>query len=581
MASSHVAEPVEFPGRSAVTVAEIDGSLISLTSEHDSKALLYIRSGAPAYPHLMVPSQLKLARADTAGTHGSTFSTTSFSIFPPASRKRTANWIDYASEQLVHWIQVRDHLRDQVERWQTQWVAPYLPWLRPVTAPRPHAVAATQVQATGPARLLDWHPYRHLFAVSHVQDVVFLYDMEREGWLSNCLVHPFQTDITCLAWHPRAGRTLAVGAREGVCLWRINLDQTVSRTARDPDPRAAAPPVLNLDGSRGRLSETHASDGTARGAIHTGHAWLEFLRFPGFDHVSSLAWDPTGRYLAVGSATSGAILIWDVATATATPLRRVPSPTVRLAWSPNGQHLCSTHTNRQLRVWDVSEWRSATWSDFPDHVAHIAWAPDSRCVYFALHASAAVYHLVLRRSAPALEGQFALIAQLTPQRVSATAGEAGLGGGGGDSSRDAISDSPEYEVGGCVGHLALDPSGNRLVIGFTPADRATEFEYQQDNRFRRRPVVKSAEVLAVLTVRDRRIAWVNSSTAAEPNAPACGFIRGPAAGTLPSSTKVGTNASPPPLPTCVTFAKQFDRGALLTVDILVEAKTEFGSTTLN
>ncbi|RKP38892.1 hypothetical protein BJ085DRAFT_33161 [Dimargaris cristalligena] len=541
-------------------MAEIDGQLLHLNNGHDSKALQYIRAGCPAYPHLMVPEKLNMETSDAHAMAPQSSLSSSFSIFRPnTKRKPTAgstSWIDYAGEQLLHWLQVKDEILNRFEALQNRYVTPYLNMLQPAVHDQ-----ALPNPLVGPVRHLDWHPYRHLFSVCHQEDVVFIYDMEREGWFVNALVHPFQTYITGLAWKPNAGSILAVGCRQGVGLWRVELDQAVSNGPRETQPsfeggsqslRFLPNDGFNLDD--GASPPPSTSTGPARGAIHTGHAWLDFLQFPGFTHISCLAWDPTGRYLAVGSSSQATILIWEIATATATPLRRVPnSTTVTLTWSPDGMYLCSTHTNRQLRIWDVSRWQSVTWSDFPSFPHQVVWAPDSRCLFFALHNHNAVYHLVLHKPPPALDGQVTCLTTLTRQKLAPPPIVTN------DAQLQAIELTASIqEVGGYIHSLALDPAcGERLIISFRPNDRATEYESRQDNLRRIRPITQAPELIAVLHVKNRLVGWVGN--VADPTLP-CGFIRGPA-GTEAAAHEQGRG----PMATCLSFAKQFDRGALLTV----------------
>ncbi|KAJ1654699.1 hypothetical protein IWQ61_005418 [Dispira simplex] len=529
------------PKTNSVTIAELDGGLVTLSSSDDPNALKYVRAGGPIYPHLVVPSKLLVQTSDTHAVetksipHPQRPSTSPRDLLARLPRKQGKGWLEYASLQYEHWWQMKSLLLDSLEQCKSTYVTPYLSWLQPR---RRNDRVENPVRE--PVTHLVWHPYKQIFALAHQEDTVFLYDMGREAWFANCLIHPFQKGITGLAWKPNAAGTLAVASRNGVCLWRITLNQPVNNGPTPQfDQRAGMGSIepLRLDGSSG----PHSS----KGGIHTGHAWLDYLQFPGFCDVSCLAWDPTGHYLATGSSSQGTILIWDVATGTATALRRVPASTVNLSWSPDGMYFCSTHSNKQLRIWETSQWRSTAWSDFPNFVNNIAWAPDSRCVFFSLYHQDAVYHLVLHKPPPALEGQVTCLVKLSPQKLQSEAGTI-------------------FEVGGFISQLSLDPTGERLIVGFMPPDRATEFEYLQDNQLRQHPVVKASELLAVMAVKNRLVGWVGS--AADPTLP-CGFIRGPSKElvTPTSSTERCTGILRNPLATCFTFAQQFDRGALLTV----------------
>ncbi|KAJ1974739.1 hypothetical protein H4R34_004607, partial [Dimargaris verticillata] len=478
------------PDENSVTIAEIDGSLVSLKSATDEHAQRYVRAGGANYPHIVVPTTLPRAASDLTGAAPGKRSTSTpgFKIFKAPSQRPGASFTDYASEQVMHWWQVKDELMRTLEHWKETYINGYLSYLRPKTT----FLDCPSDAIPGPVRQLAWHPYKQVFALGHAEDVVFIYDLNRESWFSSCLVHPFQTSMRALAWKPNSGTTLATACRNGICVWRIRMDQPVYQPPKSGERKVTPPPFaftaepLPTTRSPHHQATTTVASGGPSTTIHTGNAWLDFLQFPGFTEVSCIAWDPTGQYLAAGSASQGTILIWDTVVGVATPLRRVAGSTISLAWSPDGMYLCSTHTNKQFRLWETSEWRSMCWSQLPSFPTQAVWTPDSRCVYFALHERSDLYNAVLMKPAPSLDAQVGCIQTFSPQRVLAD-------------------NRTMFEVGGFIHHLALDPTGKRLVVGFVPPDRALAFEHQQDNQSRPQPIVRAPELLAVLTIKNRLV----------------------------------------------------------------------------
>jgi len=72
---------------------------------------------------------------------------------------------------------------------------------------------------------------------------------------------------------------------------------------------------------------------------------LQVLKYPGFSHISSLSWSPDGLLLAVGSAVSNTIIVWDVAAKTPVSLSGAGGKgTILLIWSNDGSYLCQSCT---------------------------------------------------------------------------------------------------------------------------------------------------------------------------------------------------------------------------------------------
>ncbi|KAJ3174629.1 hypothetical protein HDU87_007001 [Geranomyces variabilis] len=129
------------------------------------------------------------------------------------------------------------------------------------------------------------------------------------------LKHDFQKDITAIEWNPQFGTLLAVTSRFGVCLWRLVFDPTASKS----DVSNGVPDFVN---------DSSVCQG-----------WMTLLRFPGCEQINGIAWSPDGRFLAAGSRESSTMLVWDVATETATPFGTRGRGTRSLVWSPDGEYL--------------------------------------------------------------------------------------------------------------------------------------------------------------------------------------------------------------------------------------------------
>ena len=128
-------------------------------------------------------------------------------------------------------------------------------------------------------RVFAWHPHCPTLAVSFGSSV-HMYSFEREQWENTSLQHEFQHSITCLAWQPSSGRTLAVGCRHGILLWKLPADTGMAST--------------------GMVSSAASRDRRQR-------AWANFFRQDGHGPIKSIAWSSDGQFLLSCSESSGLV----------------------------------------------------------------------------------------------------------------------------------------------------------------------------------------------------------------------------------------------------------------------------------
>uniref|UniRef100_A0A7S4L219 Uncharacterized protein n=1 Tax=Guillardia theta TaxID=55529 RepID=A0A7S4L219_GUITH len=190
---------------------------------------------------------------------------------------------------------------------------------------------------------LSWHPYLNRFAVAlkdgHANYIAF-YDMDTESWLPTVLRHQFLRGVTCLKFQPFAGCTLAVGCREGICMWK--LEPTV-------DPVNALPQASSVN-----VAERSADS-----------AWMSFLRLSGFRLVTSISWSPCGRYLAAGYESRDKAVVWDAVSGLSSQLESFTPLSVlgtygggvrEVCWSPDGNLLLVALRTQLFALYETRSW---------------------------------------------------------------------------------------------------------------------------------------------------------------------------------------------------------------------------------
>ncbi|KAJ2467098.1 hypothetical protein GGI02_004151, partial [Coemansia sp. RSA 2322] len=475
------------PSKDSVTVGESDLKFIHLRNGEDVGLLQYVRNGGIAFPHIMVPESLQLRSATKPSRHGGDATTGGQSIIrkqtvgsgapnnpeaPNGASDANSAFATAVSHALWLW-NAKHHASAFVAHMQTQALLKAESWFpaslaQAVFGHVPGTASAARTDAMeveeaeghrnmltkteGPISCIAWHPHRSLVAIAHrATDTIFLYDLAHDSWCPNILQNVYMQGITSMAWQPNCGYALAVGSTNGACLWSM----LPTSHSQQPADSLEAPGLSTMQFS----------------------AWMTLMSFPPLDKahgfparlplqdkltfyrsassVSALAFSPCGQWLATGHQTHGHLTLWDVALGSATPIRRVGGGSrhsaLQVGFSPNGRYLVSTHANGQMRLWETESWTSRVWSDFKANVSKFAWSPDSRSLFFATVGSSEIYALALYKAPPSLEAEVTVVSSF---EAHATA------------TSDDCEDAERIRVGGAIKSLALDPKGQRLVVGF-------------------------------------------------------------------------------------------------------------------
>ncbi|KAI9364370.1 WD40-repeat-containing domain protein [Zopfochytrium polystomum] len=258
-------------------------------------------------------------------------------------------------------------------------------------------------------------------------------------------MNEFQRDIVCLEWRPLSGTNLAVGCRNGVCLWKV-LTPASDRGWSSPTSSGQIPPFrqAGLTGS----STAHVRPSFYQSLAKSTSAIMAFLAHPAMENISCISWSPDGSFLAVGSQDSPVLLVWNVSLETATVLRKaVGHGTTNLSWSPNGRYLLQLCRMKTMRIWETDSFTSI---DLETTICFTAacWLYDSRTVLFSVSGNPRINMLQMARKPPSLDYRMHPQAERVPKTPSLT--KKGF----------------PVVVGGNVSAMEIDPTGRRLAVTF-------------------------------------------------------------------------------------------------------------------
>jgi WD40 repeat protein len=203
--------------------------------------------------------------------------------------------------------------------------------------------------------------------------------------------------ITVLAFDAASTRLAAGGLRSSdVWLWTVPDGQPLLV----PDAVEGCSVEALAFAPRGRLLAVGGIDWLApRGAEGRIVLWdllhhKPFAILPGGS--SSLAFHPSGRYLAAATLTQS-IVIWDVeARQQRNELTGHLDAVTCLAYSADGRWLASGSDDRTLRLWDANSGRQCGLAELDTQIKALAFAPDGRSL-FTGNGTTSCYHLDVQR----------------------------------------------------------------------------------------------------------------------------------------------------------------------------------------
>ncbi|KAJ5212290.1 uncharacterized protein N7498_003936 [Penicillium cinerascens] len=187
--------------------------------------------------------------------------------------------------------------------------------------------------------------YDRTIATAVANGRIVVYDLQRPG-LQLCRFQGHNRQVHRLAFNPHLASWLLSGSQDGtIRMWDLRS--------------ASANRGLSTCGSK------HVYHGNS-------------------DAIRDVRWSPTDGVVFATASDSGAIQMWD-SRKTNAPLMRIAAhdrPCFAVDWHPDGKHVVSGGTDRQVKVWDFSssaERRQKPAFQFrtPQAVTNVRWRPPS------------------------------------------------------------------------------------------------------------------------------------------------------------------------------------------------------------
>lgn len=189
---------------------------------------------------------------------------------------------------------------------------------------------------------MSWHWADERIALAASDDAVCIYNLRRGEWEHPPLVSPQMKNVTCIAFRPFGGNTLAVGCAHGVALWS---KQEVS-----------------------------------------------FLTYTGHTQIASIDWSPDGAKLVTSSVNDHSVRLWDVGTKVSTAVGQGGLSRFCPRHGSDVLFVASA-TSPMFRLWSVYTWSAERWGSLAGPIRAAAWSPDGAVLMIAAEGEAAIHVL--------------------------------------------------------------------------------------------------------------------------------------------------------------------------------------------
>jgi len=240
-----------------------------------------------------------------------------------------------------------------------------------------------------------------------------------------------QRGVSCMQWRPYLASELAVGCSTGLLIWNVDPCSVVAR------PSAGC---------------------------------VSHLQSAGHSPVTAISWHVNGSLLLSCSASDSSLILWNTASETKVPLRRMGAGFHLVLWSPNPELIFSATTSTAFRIWYTSKkWTSERWNVLGGYVNTACWSPDGTTLLFTTTTDPKIFCLKFMPNVQGGEGT----ESSTPSDGTSIPDEPTWHSSGAavpvmdlTSVSFNCEDGEEISTGGLVQTMKWDPTGERVVVSF-------------------------------------------------------------------------------------------------------------------
>lgn len=356
----------------------------------------------------------------------------------------------------------------------------------------------------GPIKCCSWHPYRQVIAIAHSQDSIFLFDVDADIWYPappRGLFHKLQNDIRCLEWNPTSPTILAVGCSTGILIYKLLLPK-VERNGNEQEDYDYDINNNNVNNKKITLLN-EKEEPTIKLIKHFKSINIQD------NNIEIMRFSPDGTLLITGSRTTSALNVWNYITGENIRIFRTGGGTFtkNICFSPNGKYLLQSCGLDCLRIWDTKDWKIIETLKTTGTCNSLQWFNDSKMFMFSIIGENRIFIRTIESMIKPKE-------TIRTQRI----GDIYLPAYKIESNaKDSEGGNEEIVVGGTIKSFAMDPKCQRLVVIFDNSYELKEWTKHKIIKEKKDQKNKGDSLMSVFNITMQPLPFVRP----------LGFIKGP------------------------------------------------------
>lgn len=261
----------------AVTLGEQQNRLVQITSSQNPHLTDWLRSHGIVYPHIKLPMVVETL------DQGTTAPIRTVDVFRREDSAPISDWDRWFHPTQGHLAlylrKAKEGMSMAKDLGMKLSKRSVMEWFL-----FSHTKTTKDTKEQGVIVDMAFHPYRQILAMAHAQDLVYLYDLSKEDFVSTSprgLSVPSMKEVKKVAWNPVVATELAVVTSRGVHFWTVPVSVT---------------PMMQYTSTT-------------------------FVETSLVNDMNQAVYSPDGRWLVISSEVSDAVIVVDVVTKVVVPVR--------------------------------------------------------------------------------------------------------------------------------------------------------------------------------------------------------------------------------------------------------------------
>nr|CAG4710436.1 unnamed protein product [Naegleria fowleri] len=372
-----------------LTVGEIEGEMIHISSPQDQLISYYCNRGGVIYPNIIIPHVLHDEEEQSDPTTSTTPPTTEqYEKFSQPWNGKEESEFNSSSSPFTSLHHLMNHTTTLIYEYLQHFTRyfPYMQSMVSMKVPSCMMMMDSNISLRG-VKCMDWHPFLMRMAILLHDDHIYFYNVWNEEWSAQVLRHEFQFNVSMIKYKPNRSNesVLAVACENGILIWDVNGRLMTSGGQSIGGSMTSGGQNLHYNDSNGYTKKDVSRNGIC-------------IFLPSSSKVNCISWgvDESKTLLASSSLFDHRVFIysherngldWKLFKV----LTKFNGGVRMVEFSPDSKYLFVSHITNVFRVYETRNFDFCEkWSCFDRPVKSMAWhgseylfivTEDSDCIH--------------------------------------------------------------------------------------------------------------------------------------------------------------------------------------------------------